>query len=184
MEFAARWKISGMRLEPETDPFWSGCRSGASSKRQHNLRSSKRRPVMFGGRKLKQPGPALQPCQGNRAKLRRCLSLIQLLVCEAASLFIAGIGVPSLLRSCAAMNHTLTAGSFHHLTVAGVTFSYKVQNLGFATMGALLGAAMAWAMDSPGIASTARVVRFLQPMRWKSIVYRTGSWWNYVRRLA
>jgi hypothetical protein len=140
---------------------------------------------MFGGRKLKQRGPALQPCQGNRARLRRFLSLIQLLVCEAASLFIAGIAVPSLLRSCAATTHALTAGSFHHLTVAGVTFSYKVQNLGFAMMGALLGAAMAWAIDSPGsFASTARVVRFLQAMRWKSILYRTGSWWNYVRRLA
>ena len=140
---------------------------------------------MFGGRKLKQPGLALQLCPGNRTKLRRCLSVILLVVCEAASLFIAGIAVPSLLQSCAAANHALTAGSFHHLTVAGVTFSYKLLNLGFATMGALLGAAMAWAIDSPGgFAGTASVVRFLEPMRWKSILYRTGSWWNHVRRLA
>jgi hypothetical protein len=140
---------------------------------------------MFGGRKPKQPDPALQPYQVNRAKLRRCLSLTQLLVCEAASLFVAGIAIPSLLRSCAATNHALTGGSFHYLTVAGVTFSYKVQNLEFATLGALLGMAMAWAIDSPGsFASMARVFHFLQPMRWKSVLYRTGRWWNYVRRLA
>jgi hypothetical protein len=140
---------------------------------------------MFGGQKLKQPGLALQLCPGNRTKLRSCLSVIQLVVCEAASLFIAGIAVPSLLRSCAVTSHALTGGSFHHLTVAGVTFSYTVQNLGFATLGALLGTALAWAIDSPGsFASTARIFRFLQPMRWKSVLYRTERCWNYVRRLA
>jgi hypothetical protein len=140
---------------------------------------------MFGSRELKQPSPALQPYQGHRANVQRISFFIQLLVCEAASLFIAGIAVPSLLRSCAATNHALSAGSIHHLTLAGVTFSYKFLNLGFAGMGALFGAAMAWAIDSPGNSDrTTRIALILQPMRWKYMLSHTGSWRSYVRKLA
>jgi hypothetical protein len=96
-------------------------------------------------------------------KLQRALSLLQLLISETIALFIAGIAVPSFLRSGTATNHALVAGSLHTLTIAPVTFSYTFQNLGFAILGALCGAATALAIDSSStIANTARIVRVLR----------------------
>jgi len=119
---------------------------------------------MFGSSQRKQLNPTTQPAnEGNRMKLQRALSLLQLLIGETIGLFIAGIAVPSFLRSGTATNHALAARSLHTLTIAPVTFSYTFANLCFAILGALCGGAMALAIDSPAtIANTARIVRMLR----------------------
>jgi hypothetical protein len=120
---------------------------------------------MFGSsQQRKQLNPTAQAAnEGNRMKLQRTLSLLQLLIGETIVLFIAGIAVPSFLRSGTATNHALAARSLHILTIAPVTFSYTFQNVGFAILGTLCGAAMAVAIDSPAtIANAARIVRVLR----------------------
>ena len=119
---------------------------------------------MFGSSQRKQLNPTAQTAnEGNRMKLQRALSLLQLLIGETIGLFIAGIAVPSFLRSGTATNHALAARSLHILTIDPVTFSYTFQNVGFAILGALCGAAMALVIDSPAtIANAARIVRMLR----------------------
>jgi hypothetical protein len=119
---------------------------------------------MFGSSQRKQLNPTAQPAnEGNRMKLQRALSLLQLLIGETIGLFIAGIAVPSFLRSGTATNHALAARSLHTFTIAPVTFSYTFPNLCFALLGAMCGGAMALAIDSPAtIANTARIVRMLR----------------------
>ena len=77
------------------------------------------------------------------------LSLLQLLIELAITLLIAGIVVPSLLRAGVATNESLAGGSLNTVTVIGVTVSYTYKNVGFAILGALVGAAAAFAFDSP-----------------------------------
>ena len=119
---------------------------------------------MFGSSQRKQLNPTAQTAnEGNRMKLQRALSLLQLLIGETIGLFIAGIAVPSFLRCGTATNHALAARSLHILTIAQVTFSYTFQNVSFAILGMLCGAAMALAIDSPAtIANAARIVRMLR----------------------
>jgi ABC-type xylose transport system permease subunit len=96
-------------------------------------------------------------------KLQKALSLLQLLIGETIGLFIAGIAVPSFLRSGTATNHALAAHSLHILTIAPVTFSYTFQDVGFAILGALCGAVMALAIDSPAtVGNAARIFRMLR----------------------
>jgi len=82
---------------------------------------------------------------------QKALSLVQLLIELAITLFIAGVVVPSLLRSGAAANEALAGGFLHTITIAGVTFSFTYKNVGFAILGALVGAAAAFAISSPAI---------------------------------
>jgi hypothetical protein len=103
--------------------------------------------------------PTAQPTNGgNRMKIQKA----QLLIGVTISLFIAGIAIPSLLRSSMGTNH-LAAVSLHTLTIARVTFSYTFQNIAFAILGGLFGAAVALVINSPAaIANTTRIVRMLQ----------------------
>jgi hypothetical protein len=95
-------------------------------------------------------------------KIQKAFSILQLLIGVTISLFIAGIAIPSLLRSVIASNH-LGAGSLHTLTLARVTFSFTLQNLAFAVLGALFGTAVALAVDSPGtLANAGRILRKLR----------------------
>lgn len=117
---------------------------------------------MFDSSQRKQPSSTPQAKGEPRVKCQRTLSLplLRLLIGETASLFLAGIVVPGLLRSGMAANHRLTEGSLHTLTIFGVMFSYTFWNLGFAVLGGLFGAGLALAMDSPGtVAHSAGVVR-------------------------
>jgi hypothetical protein len=94
-------------------------------------------------------------------KVQRAVSILQLVIGVTIGLFIAGIAIPSLLRSSMGTNY-LAAGSLHTLTLARVTFSYTFQNLAFAIFGGLFGGAVALAINSPAtIANTARIVRML-----------------------
>ena len=88
----------------------------------------------------KQLNPTAQTAnEGNRMKLQRALSLLQLLIGETIGLFIAGIAVPSFLRCGTATNHALAARTLHILTIAPITFSYTFQSVGFAVLGARCG---------------------------------------------
>src|SRR5882762_261949 len=82
-------------------------------------------------------------------KRQKALPLLQLLIELAITLLIAGIVVPSLLRSGAATSEAWAGGFLHTINVAGVTFSYTYRNLGFAILGALVGATAAFAIGSP-----------------------------------
>ena len=120
--------------------------------------------IMFGGSQRKQLNPTVQPANGGkRMKILRALAILQLLIDMTISFFLAGIVIPSFLRSSMATNHDLAAGSLHTLTIAGITFSYTFQNLAFAILGGLFGAAVALAIDSPD--ALAKVARILGKFR-------------------
>lgn len=79
----------------------------------------------------------------NRQKV---ISLLLLLIELAVTLFIAGMLVPSLVRSDLATKEALAAGSLHIVNIAGIAFSYTTQNVVFAILGALVGAMTAFAI--------------------------------------
>ena len=82
-------------------------------------------------------------------KTQRAFSLLQLLIEVAITLFIAGIVVPSLLRSDLARNEALAAGSLHIINIGGVVLSCTNQNLEFVILGGLVGAMAAFAIPFP-----------------------------------
>jgi len=82
-------------------------------------------------------------------KRQKALSLLQLLTELVITLFIAGVVVPSLLRSGVATNEALARGSLHTINIAGVTFLYTYKNIGFAILGALVGGTAAFAIAFP-----------------------------------
>ena len=85
-------------------------------------------------------------------KRQKALSLVLLLIEVAFTLLIAGIVVPSFLRSDLATNGALAMGSLHTINFAGIAFSYTSQNVGFAILGAFVGAMAAFAI--PFLATT------------------------------
>ena len=76
---------------------------------------------------------------------QKAFSVLQLLIAVAIILFIAGIAVPNLLRSFMATNEASAVGSLPTINIAGIPFSYRYQNIGFAILGTLVGAATALA---------------------------------------
>jgi hypothetical protein len=80
-------------------------------------------------------------------KRQKAFSLLQLLIEVVITLFIAGIIVPSFIRSDLTTKEALAAGSLRTINIAGFAFSYTHQNVEFAILGALAGAMAAFAMD-------------------------------------
>ncbi len=76
-------------------------------------------------------------------------SLLLLLIELAVTLFVAGIVVPTFLRSGVDAKEALVRGSFHSINVAGIAFSYTYENLGCAMLGMLTGAAAAFLIAYP-----------------------------------
>lgn len=73
------------------------------------------------------------------------------------TLFLAGVVVPSFVRSGTAAAHDVVAGSLHALTIGGVTFWFTLQNLGSALLGGVFGLLVALAIEFPAaFAKTAR----------------------------
>jgi hypothetical protein len=80
-------------------------------------------------------------------KRQKALSLLQLLIELAITLFIAGIVVPSLLRSGVSTSGALAGGFLHTITIAGVTFLFTHKDIGFAILGVLVGATAAFVIE-------------------------------------
>jgi hypothetical protein len=72
-------------------------------------------------------------------KRQKAFSLLQLLIEMSITLLIAGVILPSLVRSDLATSEALAAGSLHTINIAGIAFSYTNQNVGFAILGAFIG---------------------------------------------
>ena len=77
-------------------------------------------------------------------KRQKAFSRLQLLMEVVITLFVAGIVVPSFVRSELATSVALAAGSLHTINIAGMAFSYTNQNAVFAILGALVGAMAAF----------------------------------------
>jgi len=75
--------------------------------------------------------------------------LLLLLVELAITLFVAGIVVPSFLRSGVDAKEALVRGSLHSISIARIAFSYTYENLGCAMLGMLTGAAAAFLIAYP-----------------------------------
>jgi hypothetical protein len=109
-------------------------------------------------------------------KIQKALSILELSIGVSIGLFIAGIAIPSFVRSSTATNHALAVGSLHFLSIARVTFSYTLQNLVFAILGSLFGTAMALAIDSPAtLANAARIVGMIRHVYWKCVLSRKNG---------
>jgi hypothetical protein len=90
-------------------------------------------------------------------KIQRVLSVLELLGGVSIALFLAGVVVPSFLRSGMAASHDSAGGSLHALTMGGVTFWFTLENLGFALLGGVFGVLIALAIEFPAaFAKTAR----------------------------
>ena len=76
-------------------------------------------------------------------------SLFLLLVELAITLFVAGIVVPSFLRYGVDGKEVLVTGSLHSISIAGIAVSYTYENLGWALLGMLTGAAAAFLIAYP-----------------------------------
>jgi hypothetical protein len=81
-------------------------------------------------------------------KRQKALSGLPLLIELAITLFIAGVIAPSLLRSAEATITAFARGSIHTINIFGITFSYTYQNVGFAILGSLAGATVAFVTAS------------------------------------
>jgi hypothetical protein len=79
-------------------------------------------------------------------KRQNALSFVLLLIEVVFTLFIAGIVVPSFVRSDLATKETLAAGSLSTINIAGVAFAYTTKNVEFAIFGGLVGAMAALAI--------------------------------------
>src|SRR2546421_7020821 len=93
---------------------------------------------------------AVLTLKGNNMNKQKTFSLLQLLSEVAITLFVAGLVLPSLLRSDLITSEALAAGSLHTIHIAGVVLSYTSQNVEFAVLGALVGAMAACVIPFPG----------------------------------
>ena len=85
-------------------------------------------------------------------KRQKAFSLALLLIEVTFTLFIAGIVVPSLLRSELATKEALALGSLRAINIAGFAFSYSTQSVEFAVLGSLLGALAAFVIHFRAVA--------------------------------
>lgn len=76
-------------------------------------------------------------------------SLFLLLVELAITFFVAGIVVPTFLRSGVDAKEALVRGSVHSISIAGIAVTYTYKNLGCAMLGMLTGAAAAFLIAYP-----------------------------------
>jgi len=119
---------------------------------------------------------AQRPIGGNSTRVQKTLSILEPLSGVALSVFIAGILVPSFLRSGMAAHHGLAVGSLHTLTIGGVKLSYTLENLSFAILGAMFGSLIALAIEFPAtFAKTARNFLMFRQVDWKCFLLRQSG---------
>ena len=99
-------------------------------------------------------------------KRQKAFSLVLLLIEVVFTLFIAGIVVPSLLRSDLATKEVFAVDSPRTINIAGITFSYATHNVEFAILGALAGAMAAFAIPFP--TSTPKRATSTQPITFEA----------------
>jgi hypothetical protein len=85
-------------------------------------------------------------------KKQKAIRVFRLLGVVLATLFFAGILVPTLMGSTRSANHNLVPGSLHLIKIAGFAFKYKLQNILAALLGTVLGGIIALVMSSPNVA--------------------------------
>ena len=119
---------------------------------------------------------AQRPIGPNYKRVRKALSVLEPLSWVALSVFIAGILVPSFLRSGMAAHHGLAVGSLHTLSIGGVKLSYTLENLSFAILGATFGSLIALAIEFPGtFAKTTRNFPMFLQVDWKCFLSRRSG---------
>jgi ABC-type sulfate transport system permease component len=89
---------------------------------------------------------------GDRMKKHKVILIFSFSLGLLVLLFVAGVVVPSLLYSSHALSIS-PADSLRTLDIAGVTFSYKLENIGSAFLGILFGTTVALFLSSPGLAT-------------------------------
>src|SRR5215469_14777555 len=129
---------------------------------------------MFAGSQNTQFGRANQlKKERSTITIKDVSTVLQLAAAVLVTLFLAGVAVPSFLRSAAAGSHALASGSLHTLTIARIPFTYTFWNLASAILGALFGVAAVLAMSSPASpGSISRIGRALCQMPWKWLLAR------------
>ncbi|HEX2663872.1 MAG TPA: hypothetical protein VHM93_13640 [Candidatus Acidoferrum sp.] len=125
--------------------------------------SDQKGAVMFSGAQQLHDHSTVQPTDRASTtkivRIQRVLSVLELLGGVSIALFLAGVVVPSFVRSGMAANHDSAAGSLHALTMGGVTLWFTLQNLGFALLGGVFGVLIALAIEFP--AAFAKAARHL-----------------------
>jgi hypothetical protein len=115
--------------------------------------SDQKGAVMCHGEQQRHHDSTAQPTNGRSTmkigKIQRALSVLQLLGGVTMALFLAGVVVPSLVRSGMAANHASAGGSLHAFTIGGVTFGFTLQNLGSAVLGGVFAVLIAFAIEFP-----------------------------------
>ena len=77
---------------------------------------------------------------------QKAFALLQLFIEVVVTLFIAGVLVPSVVRSEMATNQALAGGSLRTIHIAGMVLSYASQNVAAAILGGFVGAMAACAI--------------------------------------
>jgi len=120
----------------------------------------------------------------NHRRVRKALSVLEPLSGVALSVFIAGILVPSFLRSGMATHHGLAVGFLHTLTIGGVKLSYRLENLSFAILGAMFGSLIALAIEFPAtFAKTTRNFLMFRQVDWNN-KHKVVEWADHQLRGA
>jgi hypothetical protein len=103
----------------------------------------------------------VQRPKGATMKKQFSFPFLQFSIAVVITIFIAGIIVPSVLRSDLATRRATSDGNLHTVNVAGTSLSYTNQNIGFAILGAFAGTAAALAIHfraaTPGNTISARI---------------------------
>jgi len=114
---------------------------------------------------------AQRPIGPNYRRVRKALPVLEPLGGVTLGVFIAGILVPSFLRSGMAAHHGLTVGSLHTLTIGGVRLFYTLESFSFAILGAMFGSLTALAIEFPAtFAKTTRNFLKFRQVDWNKVV--------------
>ena len=120
----------------------------------------------------------------NHRRVRKALSVLEPLSGVALSVFIAGILVPSFLRSGMATHHGLAVGFLHTPAIGGVKLSYTLENLSFAILGAMFGSLVALAIEFPAtFAKTTRNFLMFRQVDWNN-KHKVVEWADHQLRGA
>jgi hypothetical protein len=155
---------------------WASLRPGARENQGKDGLSEKG-AVMFSRAQQNQHHSAAQrPIGRNYRKVGKARSVLEPLSGVALSVFIAGILVPSFLRSGMAAHYGLAVGSLSTLTIGGVKLSYTLENLSFAILGAMFGSLIALAIEFPAtFAKTTRTFLMFRQVDWKCFLSRRSG---------